>query len=146
VDTVDEAKRSEVMGRVASHDTRPEKRVRSLLHRIGYRFTVNGPLNRRLPGKPDIVMPKYQAVVFVHGCFWHRHLGCPRSVVPKSNRLFWRAKFARNVARDRRVRATLKQSGWTVITIWECEIPEMERNPDQIFKLMRKKLLPKVFK
>ena len=88
-------KRSEVMSRIRGRDTKPELALRSMLHRLGYRFTVNGPNNRSLPGKPDLVLPKYHTVIFVHGCFWHGHENCPSFRMPKSRIDFWTAKIAR---------------------------------------------------
>ena len=113
------AKRSEVMGRIRSRDTKPELIVRSLLHRCGVRFSLR---RRGLPGTPDIVLPRYKTVVFVHGCFWHRHARCRMASAPKSHRAFWQAKFEANVARDRRNRRALTKAGWRVIVLWECEV------------------------
>ena len=110
------------MSRIRGKDTKPERIVRSLLHRMGYRFTVNGPKNRKLPGRPDIVLPKYRTVVFVHGCYWHRHEGCRLAYNPKSRVEFWEKKFADNVARDERNEIRLKEAGWKVVVVWECEI------------------------
>src|SRR4051812_46999863 len=107
-DTVTREKRSEIMGRVRSRDTRPELAVRSLLHRMGCRFRLH---RGDLPGKPDIVLPGRRAVVFVHGCFWHRHAGCPAARMPKSHVDYWTAKFARNVSRDRSARRLLREDG-----------------------------------
>ena len=115
-------KRSEVMSRIHSRDTKPELALRSLLHRMGYRFTVNGPHNRTLPGKPDLVLPKYHTVIFVHGCFWHAHEGCPHFRLPKSRRAWWRAKLTGNRARDQRHEAALYALGWHVVTIWTCAL------------------------
>jgi len=115
-------KRSEVMGRIRGGDTKPERIVRSLLHAMGYRFTVKGPRNRGLPGKPDIVLPRYQTVVFVHGCFWHRHRGCRYAYTPKSRVEWWEEKFASNVARDKKAATGLRKLGWKIVTIWECEL------------------------
>ena len=113
------AKRSEVMARIRSRDTKPELIVRSLLHRCGVRFSLR---RRGLPGTPDIVLPRYKTVVFVHGCFWHRHARCRLASEPKSHRAFWKAKFEANVARDRRNRRALARAGWRVIVLWECEV------------------------
>ena len=113
------AKRSEVMARIRSGDTKPELMVRSLLHRSGVRFSLR---RKDLPGKPDIVLPKYGTVVFVHGCFWHRHPGCKVATIPKSRVAFWEDKFARNVARDRRNQRALRAQGWRVLVVWECRV------------------------
>lgn len=115
-------KRSEVMSRIRGRDTKPELALRSMLHRLGYRFTVNGPGNRSLPGKPDLVLPKRRTVVFVHGCFWHGHDNCPGFRMPKSRRAWWRAKIRGNQARDLRNENELRALGWHVVTIWECAL------------------------
>ncbi len=112
-------KRSAVMARIRGRDTKPELIVRSLLHRAGVRFSLR---RKDLPGKPDIVLPKYGAVVFVHGCFWHRHNGCKVATTPKTRMEFWQAKFAANVARDKRNLRDLKRAGWKVIVLWECQV------------------------
>jgi len=114
-------KRSEVMSRIRGQDTRPERVVRSMLHRMGYRFTVKGPGNRGLPGKPDMVMPKHRCVVYVHGCFWHGHGGCKGFRLPLSNVGFWSAKIAGNKARDRRSLRAVRALGWKALVVWECE-------------------------
>lgn len=93
--------------------------MRRALHRLGFRFRLHG---RRLVGKPDIVLPKYKAVIFVHGCFWHRHPGCKVASTPKSNTAFWLEKFDRNVARDARTRDELTGAGWRVLIAWECDL------------------------
>jgi DNA mismatch endonuclease (patch repair protein) len=115
-------KRSEIMSRIRGRDTKPELAMRSMLHRLGYRFTVNGPLNRSLPGRPDLVLPKYRTVVFVHGCFWHGHPHCPHFRLPKSRSEWWRAKIEANQARDLRHENNLLHRGWHVVTIWECAL------------------------
>lgn len=110
--------RSGIMRKVRSTDTAPEKLVRGLLHACGYRFTLS---NKNLPGKPDIVLPKYKTVIFVHGCFWHRHKGCSAASMPQSNIEYWRKKFSGNEKRDRRVKRELRQLGWRVCIVWECQ-------------------------
>jgi DNA mismatch endonuclease (patch repair protein) len=115
-------KRSEVMSRIRSGNTKPELIVRSLLHRNGYRFTVNGPLNRSLPGRPDLVLPKYRTVVFVHGCFWHGHEHCGDFRLPGTRTDWWTAKITGNQARDQRAEAALCAIGWHVVTIWACTV------------------------
>ena len=109
------------MRRIRGRNTKPERIVRSLLHQAGYRFTVNGPKNQSLPGRPDLVLPRHRAVVFVHGCYWHRHKGCRYAYQPKSRIDFWTSKFEENVRRDRRNVKDLKALGWKVIVIWECQ-------------------------
>ena len=108
-----------MMARIRGKDTKPELIVRSLLHRAGVRFSLR---RKDLPGKPDIVLPKHAAVVFVHGCFWHRHKGCKVATMPKTRADFWQAKFAANVARDKRNQHDLKKAGWKVIVLWECQV------------------------
>lgn len=106
------------MALVRSKDTTPELRVRRFLHRSGLRFRVHA---RGIPGSPDIAIRTKKIAVFVHGCFWHRHENCKRTRIPKSRLEFWNAKFNQNEQRDGRVRDALRASGWTVVTIWECE-------------------------
>lgn len=115
--------RSWNMGRIKSGDTKPELTVRSILHRMGYRFRLH---RKDLPGKPDIVLPKYKTVIFVHGCFWHRHEGCKYAYTPKSRTDFWQKKFQSNVARDQKALSTLAEMGWRVLIIWECEVKKTE--------------------
>lgn len=119
VDTLTPAQRSERMSRIRSRDTKPEIALRKALHRLGFRFRVH---RTGLPGKPDMVLAKYRTVIFVHGCFWHRHPGCKVATTPKSNTEFWTDKFSRNVTRDMRVTKQLEDEGWRVITVWECEV------------------------
>lgn len=107
------------MARIRSKDTTPELALRRELHRLGLRFTLG---NSKLPGKPDLVLPRYRAVIFVHGCFWHRHEGCGIATTPKSNTPFWQDKFDRNVSRDRRVATELAAAGWRVFVAWECAL------------------------
>lgn len=112
-------KRSEVMSRIKSRDTQPERAVRSMLHRLGYRFRLH---RADLPGRPDIVLPRYKTVIFVNGCFWHRHEGCRFAYTPKTRIDFWQKKFSENVLRDQRAQVSLVASGWKVIVVWECEL------------------------
>ncbi|UEM23988.1 very short patch repair endonuclease [Skermanella mucosa] len=111
------AERSRNMRAVRSGDTKPEIAVRKLLHRLGYRFRLR---RADLPGKPDIVLPRYKLVVFVHGCFWHRH-DCKRATIPKTRTDFWETKLSANAARDARVLKSLQELGWRSVVIWECE-------------------------
>lgn len=119
VDTISEERRSWNMSRIKGRNTGPELRLRSLLHRAGFRFRLHA---KDLPGKPDIVLPKYRTAIFVHGCFWHRHEGCRNATTPSTRTEFWQDKFNGNVERDRRNRAALETAGWTVITVWECDL------------------------
>ncbi|WP_144930201.1 MULTISPECIES: very short patch repair endonuclease [unclassified Pseudomonas] len=113
--------RSEIMRSVKSQNTTPELLIRSLLHRLGFRFRLH---RKNLPGSPDIVLPRYRAVIFVHGCFWHRHPGCRLATTPKSRQDYWLPKFMANVERDLRNTKALQEMGWQVIVVWECEIKE----------------------
>ena len=117
-------RRSWNMSRIRSRDTGPELKVRSLLHGLGFRFRLH---LKHLPGKPDIVLPKYKTVVFVHGCYWHSH-GCKDSGIPKTNSDFWIEKLNANRARDVATRQRLEQLGWNVCVVWECEL----KNPEQL--------------
>lgn len=122
MDTVSPAQRRYIMASVRGKHTKPEMLVRSLVHRLGLRFRLH---DRNLPGHPDLVLPKYRTVIFVHGCFWHRH-GCSKTTTPKTRIDFWQAKFDANVARDRRQREALEAAGWRVLEVWECEIAEVD--------------------
>ena len=110
-------KRSQIMRAIVSEDTKPEVAVRRLLFADGFRFRLHV---RSLPGKPDIVLPKWRTVIFVNGCFWHQHRGCPRAVLPQSNADYWRPKLARNQKRDKEDYAALAASGCRVLVVWEC--------------------------
>lgn len=107
------------MSRIRGKDTQPELALRRALHRQGFRYRLHGA---GLPGKPDLVFPRYKTVVFVHGCFWHRHADCKIATTPKSNTPFWVEKFQKNMERDRRVAKALKDGGWCVLVVWECEL------------------------
>lgn len=117
MDIVSPEVRSGMMSGIRGKDTAPELKVRSFLHANGFRFRLH---RKDLPGKPDIVLPKYKACVFVHGCFWHRHKGCKLASEPKSREEFWNKKFSENVARDLRNIKALKKAGWRVAILWEC--------------------------
>lgn len=116
-DIVDKATRSRMMSGIRSRNTRPEMKVRSALHRAGFRFRLHVA---NLPGKPDLVFPKHRAVLFVHGCYWHRHEGCAIASTPSTNREFWVSKFEANVKRDLQARDALLSDGWRVAVVWEC--------------------------
>jgi DNA mismatch endonuclease (patch repair protein) len=129
VDRITKEHRSWNMSRIKGQDTEPERIVRSMLHRMGYRFRLN---RKDLVGKPDMVLPKYKTVIFVHGCFWHRHHNCNLAYTPKSNKEFWDKKFKSNVKRDRYVKTELEKQGWHVIIIWECELRSCDILSDRI--------------
>lgn len=130
-DIVDATRRSAMMAGIRSKNTKPELIVRSIAHRMGLRYRLH---LRALPGTPDLVFPKHNIVIFVHGCFWHRHEGCKFAYVPKTRRSFWNKKFAANVVRDTRDKALLQKLGWKVIKIWECE----SRKPANIASKLKK--------
>jgi DNA mismatch endonuclease (patch repair protein) len=118
MDTVDKVTRSRIMSKVGQRNTSPELALRKALHRIGFRYKLN---DRKLPGSPDIVFPKYRAVIFVHGCFWHRH-GCRLTTSPASRQEFWEAKFVANRKRDSENTMKLQQAGWRVAVVWQCAL------------------------
>ena len=130
-DTISKKHRSWNMSRIRSKDTTPEMRVRSALHREGYRFRLH---NENLPGRPDLVLKKLKTAIFVHGCFWHHHRKCKRANLPKSNRNYWLPKIHGNIERDKECRKALKKSGWKVIIIWECQT----KDPEKILKVFGK--------
>jgi DNA mismatch endonuclease (patch repair protein) len=116
---LEEETRSKLMSRIRSTDTAPEKQVRRILFRMGYRFRIQ---RKELPGCPDIVFITRKKAIFVNGCFWHQHLGCSRAILPKTNLDYWLPKFEKNKQRDARAIKELLQLGWDVLTIWECQI------------------------
>lgn len=125
MDTLTPKQRSERMSRVRGADTKPEMAVRSLVHSMGYRYRLH---TTTIPGKPDLAFASRKKVIFVHGCFWHRHdaQGCKLARLPKSRLDFWLPKLDANVARDAKIRARLGESGWDVLTLWECEVRDVE--------------------
>lgn len=125
MDRLSPSARSANMARVRGKDTRPEIVVRRLLHRLGHRFRLH---RKDLPGKPDIILPRYRLAIFIHGCFWHRHADCRRTTSPQTRAEFWQRKFEATIERDAKQVAALKADGWRVAVIWECEI----RNPEQL--------------
>ncbi len=124
MDSVTPNRRSEIMGRVRSRDTRPEMFVRRLVHQMGYRYRLHA---RDLPGKPDLVFRSRRKVIFVHGCFWHRHPGCSLARLPKSREDFWRPKLEANRQRDIKNECALRNASWGVLTIWECELVNVSK-------------------
>lgn len=123
-DHVSQAKRSEIMRAVGTRNTRPEMAVRKMLHRAGYRFRIH---RADLPGTPDVVLPRYRKVVFVHGCYWHGHRGCPKARLPRSRIEFWRGKVEGNRRRDRATIRQLRVIGWRPMVVWQCELKRPER-------------------
>jgi DNA mismatch endonuclease (patch repair protein) len=132
-DRFDRAKRSEIMSHIKGKDTRPERSVRSLLHRMGYRFRLHVGA---LPGKPDVVLPRHKKVIFVHGCFWHGHTNCKRAARPQSNTGFWNRKIESNIARDRRNRKALWLNGWDVLVVWQCQTKDLASLKERLAEFM----------
>lgn len=124
VDHISVERRSWLMSRVRATGTKPEVRVRKVAHKMGLRFRLH---RYTLPGKPDLIFPRYSVALFVHGCFWHRHNSCKKASIPKSKVEYWLQKFDSNVRRDRMVRSELESLGWNVVVIWECETKELSR-------------------
>ncbi|WP_091974411.1 very short patch repair endonuclease [Methylobacterium gossipiicola] len=122
-DHVSSEKRSAIMRSIVGKDTAPEIVVRKAAHRLGLRFRKH---DSKLPGRPDLVLAKWRTVIFVNGCFWHRHLDCRRATIPKSNIEFWVEKFNANTARDERNYAMLADQGWRVVVLWQCEVRTIE--------------------
>lgn len=135
-DVVNRSTRSRMMASIRATNTKPELRLRQALHRLGFRFRLH---DKRLPGTPDLVLRRHRAVIFVHGCFWHRHEGCHWCTTPSSNVPFWTKKFAGNIARDRVRRDALRQAGWRVATVWECALRghEGERTVSDLSRWLR---------
>ena len=138
VDTLTKEKRSWNMSRITGKHTKPEILLRSLLHREGFRFRLH---HKRLPGKPDIVLPRYRTVIFVNGCFWHRHRNCKYAYTPKSRLEFWLNKFEETVRRDRKKQEMLRTLGWQVLVVWECEL---EKENTQVISDISARLLESV--
>ncbi len=126
MDTVDKKTRSRIMASVKQKNTGPEIQLRRILHRLGLRYKLN---DSKLPGSPDLVFPRFNAVIFVHGCFWHAHKGCKFSTKPSSRRDYWENKFKANIKRDKKKCDELLKSGWRVLVVWECAI-KGKRNRD----------------
>jgi DNA mismatch endonuclease (patch repair protein) len=132
-DTLTIAERRRLMAKIKGKNTAPELAVRSLLHRAGHRFRIHV---RALPGTPDIVLPRHRTIVFVHGCFWHRHTGCKIATTPQTHRKFWADKFARNMANDQKHRRRLRRLGWRIVTVWSCQL----KHPDRVLARIEKAL------
>jgi len=140
-DHLTKEKRSWNMSRIKSGNTKPEIVVRSLLHSLGYRFRLHGKTSKKvypkgiLPGKPDVVLTRYRTVIFIHGCFWHRHKNCKYTTTPKTRTEWWLNKFSKTVERDKKKQTELESLGWKVVTIWECELKELDQLNDRLHSL-----------
>lgn len=129
MDIVTKEKRSRMMSGIKGKNTKPELLLRSALHKLGFRFRIQ---RKDLPGKPDIVLSKYKTIIFVHGCFWHRHPGCKYAYTPKSNIEFWTNKLEGNAIRDRLTEKALEEMGWRIIIVWECEVKALIENDSRL--------------
>ncbi|MFO1325431.1 MAG: very short patch repair endonuclease [Burkholderiales bacterium] len=132
-DTLSREERSVRMSAIRGRNTKIEREIRRALTSAGFRYRLDV---RKLPGRPDIVLARHRAVIFVHGCFWHRHANCSVASNPRSNRAFWREKFAVNVRRDRRVQRELRAMGWRVLVVWECSLGNRTRRERRIRRLL----------
>lgn len=136
MDVFSQKKRSQIMSRVGGKNTKSEFVVRSLLHHLGYRFRLH---RNDLPGKPDIILPKYKKAIFVHGCFWHGHANCKRSKRPTTNIKFWSEKLDKNMERDKTSVANLKELGWNVLVIWTCEMNNKDKLTNKLLTFIEDK-------
>jgi len=127
-------KRSDIMSKVRQEETKPEILIRRFLFSHGFRYRKN---DKRYPGKPDIVLPKYRTIIFVHGCFWHGHVNCKAATLPKTNIDFWKKKISDNKVRDQKNIETLRKEGWNVITIWQCEIKNKNKRKERLELLLK---------
>ena len=127
--------RSSLMSRIRSTDTKPEKQVRSCVHKLGHRYRL---YDKKLPGKPDLVLKKSRIVILVHGCFWHFHKRCRTGKLPKSNRKFWKDKFLRNIERDSSIRRRLSRLGWKVVVVWECQTKDPLKLMEKLERVLEK--------
>ncbi len=137
MDTLTRERRSWNMSRIKGKDTNPELLLRSLLHQRGFRFRTH---DKHLPGTPDIVLPRYKTVIFVNGCFWHRHAGCKYTYTPKSRQEFWLKKFEETIQRNKKNQKILKGDGWNVIVVWECEL---NKDSDNLVKITSSRIKEK---
>ena len=134
VDILTPDRRSALMSHIRSKNTKPELIVRRLAHALGYRFRLH---RRDLPGSPDLVFPRRRKVIFVHGCFWHRHGGCKYSYSPQSNIAFWERKFSKNIERDLDAMKKLRELNWTVLVVWECETTDATALAHRLFSFLK---------
>lgn len=135
MDIISSAERSRLMARIRGKDTKPEMVVRRLVHGLGYRYRLH---QKGLPGSPDLVFPSRRKVIFVHGCYWHRHSNCRLAYTPSTRREFWQRKFKQNMDRDRRAMNKLEAMGWNVLTIWECETRKPASLPEKLTEFLEK--------
>lgn len=135
-DRLSKAQRSWNMSRIRSKNTKPELAVRAIVHGLGYRYGLH---SRHLPGKPDLVLTRLRSVIFVHGCFWHRHQGCEFTTSPKSGTTDWKRKFRDNTLRDRRNTSELKKLGWHIIVVWGCEVRNTSRLQQKLSRILRRR-------
>ncbi len=133
MDVFSKGKRSQIMSRISGKDTKPEMLVRSLLHRMGFRFRLH---TKDLPGKPDITLPKHKKVIFIHGCFWHGHIDCPRSKRPSTNVKFWNEKIDGNIKRDKKNIQSLENQDWKTLILWTCEIKDQKTLESKLTSFM----------
>jgi len=133
MDNLTRMQRKKNMKAIKAKDTKPEMIVRKILHNNGYRYRLH---KKDLPGKPDLYLKKFNTVVFIHGCFWHQHAGCKYAAVPKTNKKYWISKLQRNILRDEENKAELKNKGYRVVVIWECEVKKYKNNPEKIIKII----------
>lgn len=136
-DHLSKEQRSWNMSRIRSTNTKPERIVRSLLHQMGYRFRI---YKKDLPGKPDIVLSKYKTVIFIHGCFWHRHKRCKRCTTPSTNQEYWIPKLEHNAIKDKINQKLLKKEGWKTIVVWECEVKKTNKLMKKLDKILKANL------
>lgn len=135
MDIFSKGTRSRIMSRISGKNTKPEILVRSLLHRMGYRFRIH---KKNLPGKPDICLPKHKKIIFVHGCFWHGHKNCPRAKRPTTNVEFWNKKIDGTIERDKENIKGLKELGWQTLTIWTCEIKNQDALKNKLISFIER--------
>lgn len=134
MDMFSKEKRSDIMSRIHQDNTKPEVMVRKYLFSKGFRYRKN---DKRYPGKPDIVLPKYHTVIFINGCFWHQHSGCKAATIPQSNYEYWKEKLQKNVERDKKQIQILKELGWKVIIVWECELSAIQKREERLVELVK---------
>lgn len=134
-DTLSPEERSERMSRVRGKDTKPELTLRRLVHAMGHRYRLH---SRKLPGQPDLVFPARKKVIFVHGCFWHRHKGCPNCRLPKSKLDFWVPKLEGNRQRDRKNQVMLRKLGWKILIVWECQVKDLKTLSGRVRKFLER--------